>query len=107
MYTEHYGVDISKAGEMTGAMVVENSTVARMQLTAPTLSTAVIELLCSIDGQSWALFNPTVELSAAGVTDPVIVAGLRYIRGRVKTAEATPSVVAISFWAGELPVVLS
>jgi len=95
------GLDVSVLGAMTEALDVEGATIARMQVAGGELSTGVVELLGSLDGRSWAPFVPAVELSSTGITAPVVVAGLRYIRARVKTAESLPTVVTITLWGDD------
>jgi len=50
--------------------------------------------------------DPVSELSASGVTSPVTVAGLRWLRARVQATEASPTVVNVTIWAGNYPLVL-
>ena len=103
---ERYGVDVTVPGALTPPVSVVDATIARMQVAAPTLATAVIELLGSLDGDTWVVMDPAVELSAAGVTAPVTIVGFRYLRARVQVVEASSVTVNVTIWSENYPFVL-
>lgn len=102
-----HALDVSVAGAMTSPILVATDTLARLQITAPALSTAIVELVGSLDGETWWSLDPAVTLSTAGVTAAAVIAGYRWIRVRVQTAEATPKIVNVTLCTGGYPISLA